>query len=352
MATIEERANDDGSKTYRVKIRLNGHKPVSESFTRKTDAKDWAKRTEAAMKEGRHFPEAASKKKTVADLVDRYVSDVCPEKKDGAKTARQLEWWKAEHGFRVLAEMTPEMLVEARDSLARAKGPTGKKRSGATVNRYCAALSVALTMATREWGWLRENPMRRVTKRKEARGRVRFLSDEEHERLLPACKESSFSYLYPIVVLALSTGMRRGEILALRWKDVDLKRGRVTLEDTKNGDRRGVPLKGEALSLLVEISKVRLLGDDRVFLEASNVGERFSRAVRTAGVHDFRFHDLRHSCASYLAMNGCTPSEIAGVLGHRTLAMVKRYAHLSDAHLDQKVGEMNERFLGAGKAKE
>lgn len=329
---------------------MKGFPLQTATFERKTDARDWAKRTEAAMKEGRHFPEAASKKKTVADLVDRYVANVCPEKKDGAKTARQLEWWKSEHGFRVLAELTPEMLLEARDALQREKGPTGKARSGATVNRYCAALSVALTMASKEWGWMRENPMRRVTKRKESRGRVRFLSEEERVRLLAACRASSFSYLYPIVVLALSTGMRRGEILGLRWKDMDLKRGRMTLEDTKNGDRRGVPLKGEALALLSELARVRVLGNDRVFLEASNVGERFARAVREAKIQDFRFHDLRHTAASYLAMIGASTLEIAEILGHRSLSMSKRYVHLSNPHVDALVGRMNEQILPVGKS--
>ncbi len=333
---------------WQVQIRLKGFPAVIETFERKTDAKEWAQRTEAAMKEGRYFPDAASKKKTLADLVDRYVADVCPEKKSGDKQARQLEWWKAEHGFRVLAELTPEVLVEARDKLLRAKGPTGKKLSGATVNRYLAALSHALTMASKEWGWIRDNPMRRVTRRKEPRGRVRFLSDAERGTLLAACRAYPIPYLYPMVVLALSTGMRQGEIIGLRWKDVDLKRKHVVLGETKNGERRGLPLVGESFALVSELSKVRVLGDDRVFLEGSKVGRHFKRVVEGAGIPDFHFHDLRHTAASYMAMNGATTSEIAAVLGHKTLMMVKRYSHLHDEHLADVVGRMNARFLGPG----
>src|SRR5262249_44540519 len=123
----------------------------------------------------------------------------------------------------------------------------------ATVVRYMASLSSVFTLCYREWEWIDENPILKVAKPREPRGRVRFLDDEERQRFLTACKTSSNPLLYPFVILALSTGMRTGEILSLTWKDIDLEKGRITLHQTKNGERRFVPLKGLALNLLTDL---------------------------------------------------------------------------------------------------
>jgi len=345
MGTIRKRQKDDGSPSYQVQVRVKGCKPVSETFDRLTDAKVWAKKTEAALREGRHFPERVAQSRTLAELIDRYVADVCPDKKGGAKTAMQLRQWKDELGFRVLSDLNPEAIAEARDKMAARVMASGKRIAGATINRYMAALSTALTTASREWGWIRDNPMRRVSKKKEARGRVRMLSDAEREKLLAACRDSGAAYLEPVVILALATGMRQGEILGLRWPDVDLARARLVLEETKNGERRGVALKGPALEVMRRQSKVRALDDDRVFPGTSSFRWAWNRAIKRSKILDFKFHDLRHTAASYLAMNGCTPSEIAAVLGHKTLQMVKRYAHLHDEHVAGVLERMADKFL-------
>ena len=187
--------------------------------------------------------------------------------------------------------------------------------------------------------------MRKVKKPAMPRGRVRFLDDDERRRLLDACLVSESPHLYPTVVLALSTGMRRGEILGLRWRDVDLKAGFAILHDTKNGERRRVPITGHALIVFRNHSKVRSLDSDHVFVD---VRRAWLTAVKRAGIEDFRFHDLRHSAASYLAMNGASPGEIAEVLGHKTLQMVKRYAHLSESHTRSVVESMNREVFGEG----
>ena len=121
------------------------------------------------------------------------------------------------------------------------------------------------------------------------------------------------------------------------------------LEDTKNGERRGIPLVGPALEVMRNLSKVRRIDDDRVLPETGSFRWAWLRAVRKAKVLDFRFHDLRHTAASYLAMNGASPSEIAAVLGHKTLSMVKRYAHLHDEHVAGVVSRMSEKFLAGVK---
>ena len=353
MASIRKRTNSDGSASYRVDVRLKGFPTQRATFSRLTDAKRWGQNTESAIREGRYFKTAEARKHSLAELIDRYIKDVLPTKpKLERNQKQQLEWFKDEIGEHTLADVMPAMVTECRDKLLTEPTKTGKPRTRATVNRYLAALSHAFTVAVNEWGWLDDSPMRKVSRLKEPRGRVRFLSDDEREALLSACWDSDNDLLYTVVVLALSTGMRRGEIMGLMWDDVDLHRGRITLHDTKNNERRVVPLVGKALELLTTRSKVRRIDTPLLFPgkvksnESIDLRTPWETAVKNAGIEDFRFHDLRHSAASYLAMNGASLAEIAEVLGHKTLQMVKRYSHLSEAHTAGVVTRMNERIFG------
>jgi integrase len=232
-------------------------------------------------------------------------------------------------------------------------GPT-RYRSPSTVNRYLAVLSHAFTVALKEWQWVESNPVLKVSKPAEPRGRIRFLSDDERTRFLTACKASQSPDLYPAIILALSTGARAQEVMGLRWSQVDLTRKVATLHETKNGERRVLPLAGPALDLLHVRSKVRRLDTDLVFpghnrpAKPIDLRSAFEGALKVAGITDFHWHDLRHTAASYLAMNGASLAEIAEVLGHKTLNMVKRYAHLSEAHTAAVVERMNERYFGEG----
>lgn len=308
------------------------------------------------MREGRYFKSPESKRKTLADLVNRYIAEVLPRKRKSQKQqARQLRWWSKELGHLVLADLTPAAISAARDKLSTTVSPHGGLRSPSTVVRYLAAISHALSVAYKEWCWIEASPMARVSKPKEPRGRTRFLSKEEMANLLRECQAAGNSALYPIVVIAISTGMRRGEILNLRWDDVDFVRGRLVLRETKNGELRVVPLTGHALECMKSWSKVPRIDTNLVF-PGSGRGEKarplefrkhWLAALRRAGVKDFCFHDLRHTAASYLAMGGATLSEIAEVLGHKTLQMVRRYAHLSEAHTTGVVRALNDRLFGA-----
>ena len=272
MASIRKRTHKDGTTTYRVDVRLKGFPPQRATFKRLTDARKWGEGTEAAIRENRYFKTAEARKHTFAELVDRYLRDVLPRKPKLEKDQkRQLNWWRGKLGHFTLADLTPARITEARDKLAREPIPSTNKqpksdsptryRSPATINRYLAALSHMFNVAVEEWGWLEDSPMRKVSGLTEPRGRVRFLGEDttdpdgeaidgERTRLLKACQASSNTYLYPVVILALSTGMRQGEIMGLKWEDVDLHQGRITLHETKNGERRVVPLVGKALELL------------------------------------------------------------------------------------------------------
>ena len=352
MASIEKRITSENKVSYRVKVRLKGFPAQSATFARLTDAKKWVQHTEAAIREGRYFKTTEAKKHTLAESIDRYIKNVLPNKPRSFRDQYiQFAWWKSVMGQHVLADVTPALIAEHRDKLAKGSTVRGAQRSAATVNRYLAALSHLFTIAVREWGWVEDNPLRKVSKMKEPRGRVRFLSEVERERLLVVCKESDSHYLYLSVVLSLSTGARKMEILGLHWQNVDLSRRVITLHDTKNGERRVLPLTGHAMDLMVAHSKVRQLHSELVFPGKNpnspiDLRSPWETALQRAEISDFRWHDLRHSAASYLAMNGASLAEIAEVLGHKTLQMVKRYAHLSEAHTAGIVARMNEKIFG------
>jgi integrase len=263
---------------------------------RYTEAKKWAQMTESAVLEGRHFTATEAKRHTLADLIDRYICEVLPHKRASTvpDQARQLNWWKTQLGHSLLAEVTPTIIVRYRNTLTHG-------RANGTVNRYLAVLSHAFTVVVKEWQWCADNPVRKVSKPKEPRGRVRFLADDERERLLAACQTSRNKQLYAITVLALATGARRGELLNLRWADVDVKRGMLTFHQTKNGERRAVPLTGYALDVLTQHAKVRRLDTPLVFPDSTGtrpvgIREAFEWAVKRADIANFKFHDLaKHS---------------------------------------------------------
>ena len=154
------------------------------------------------------------------------------------------------------------------------------------------------------------------------------------------------------VVLAMSTGIRKTNLMELKWQDVNLKDKYLILHHTKNGERKRIPLSGVALSLLIEHAKIKRIDTPLLFPSELNpqqpidLRKAFTNAKKRATVVDFKWHDLRHCTASYLAMNGATLAEIAEILGQKTLSMVKRYAHLSDGHVSNVVASMNEKIFG------
>ncbi len=355
MATIQKRRGKNGSVTFRAQVRLRGSPPESATFENKTAAKHWVTSTEAAIREKRHFRSTASKKHTLGELIEQYMEQWLPQKKiDSAATQKpQLIWWREELGHMLLCDLTSGTFVEARGRLSRRlvrkttpEGEVVRTRiSSGTINRYFAAISHVLSVAVHELGWLHENPVRSVKKLKEPRGRVRFLSPEELKRLVDACRAERNRFLFPFVLIALSTGMRKNEVLGLKWADFDAKARHIVLHDSKNGERRSVPVPPNVCVTLgilrkeaeLHLAKTTLMDVQYIFPGRKaggrlDIRQPWERAVKAASIEDFRIHDLRHTAASYLAMSGSGLLEIAHVLGHKSLDMVKRYAHLSPQH--------------------
>lgn len=350
---IYERIGKDGKKSYQVIVRISPHPAESESFDRLTDARKWQEKTKAEIREGKYFKKTEEDKHTLGQLIDRYVAEILPKRKPKSlkKQSAQLLWWKKQIGNYRLSDVTGPLIVEQRDKLGLGITRTGNHRSPATVVRYCAALGHAFSVATREWGWLNDSPMRKISKPSEPRGRVRFLSEEERLRLLSVCKASPHPHLYSAVVLSLSTGMRKSELINLRWSDCDMQRKKILLDQTKNGDRRTVHVAGLAWELLQDLEKKRRIDSFLLFpgkdpKKPACLRAAWEKCLEIAGIENFRWHDLRHSCASYLAMNGATLTEIAEILGHRCIAVSRKYSHLCETHTAGVVAQMNEKIFG------
>jgi len=354
MAQITERIRKNGEKSYLVRIRLKGKPQVIATFNRLTDARIWVSTTETEIRDGRYSSVIEARKHTIGDLVERYIKDVCPRKrKNGHDYSMQLNWWKKQIGNELLSDLTPAMISEQRDLLSKTVSFRRKtEMSNATVNRYMAALSTAISTAIREWGWMEDNLMRKVSKLKEPRGRIRYLSDDEREQLLTVCRESHNKDLYTAVILALSTGGRRIEVWNLSWKNVDFQNGFITFLETKNDEPRSVPLAGHAFELMMERSKVPRIDTDLVFPSPKNPQNHFDFrrpfliALKAAKIEDFRWHDLRHCAASYLVMAGVDMRTVGEILGHKTMQMTQRYSHLSPEHLKDAVTKMNLKIFG------
>jgi integrase len=363
MATIRERTAKDGSKHFHVQVRRAGYPAITASFPTRRLAERWATTKEASMIEGRHFRDVEARNRTVAEAIDRYLEEELPKKKDAKTRKPRLLWWRERIGSLKLAEVSAAKIVEQRNKLLRepyVKAKPGSKgsllkegeapreytRGPKTANRFLAYLSHVFTIARKEWHWTATNPFDGVSKYKEGAGRVRCLSDEERVALLRATANDP--QLHVVVMLALSTAARAGELVGLAWSDVDLKAGRLLLRKTKNSQPRVVWVHGEALRLLKEHAKVRRLGDERVFVSAKgkryDYRDSFEAACAAAKVQDFHFHDLRHSAATYLAREGATEQQLKAIGGWKS-GVVSRYVHLAAQDAKDVLAKMNEKVL-------
>jgi integrase len=340
MATIRKR---EGKKrtTYTVTIRKTGFPTENKSFPTLSKAKQWATSVEAKMDNGEwDAGTSEARKHTLKELIDYYLEV------EGVVTARVscLNWWKDEIGHLKLSAVTPAVLNKCKIKLGQSSAVSRTKTRGpATINRHLAYLSVVFTKAVKEYQWCPENPVLKISKLKEPKGRVRFLDDDERTALLNECKKNP--QLYELVVLALTTGARASEMLNLQWSDVDFQRGTATLHNTKNGETRLIAVSGHAMDLLKPRRGIGPVFPSYTGKATYEYGKPFREAVKTAGIEDFRFHDLRHTAASYLAQAGKSLLEIMETLGHKSVAMASRYAHLTTKTVEDSSTYLNNRMF-------
>lgn len=284
---------------------------------------------------------------TLAEAFERYF-DAKARKRSLDEERRIAKHLKAEFGEQTpLVEITAGRINTYKSSLlAVEKSRRGRALSAASINPL-ALIRYLRRLAHEDWELLAAVP--KVRLEKEAQGRLRWLTPEEATKLLEACRAQKAPALVDLVELALYTGMRQGELLGLSWSSVDRSRGVVLLEITKSGRRREVPLNGPADAVL---ARRQGAGTPDWLVFGTRSWDAFRKgweaALEAAQLEDFHFHDLRHTFASWAIQRGATLPEVKDLLGHSTLAMVMRYAHLAPEHLRSAVSRLDNVMVPAG----
>ena len=327
MASFSYRGN-----RWQVRVRRKGHPTETRSFATRQDAEKWARALEADMGRGVYAPVGEAQRITLGDLIERYLIEVTPTLK-GAKedTIRLRAMMRHPVCKLVLTAVTPTKVAKFRDERLQ-------QVSSSTVIRDLACLSAIISHARREWSINIENPVSRVRKPSAPAGRDRVLTSAEETRLLDALRPTGrrSPWLYPLVVLALETAMRRGELLGLNWQDVNLVNRTATLHDTKNGEGRVVPLSTRAVEVLQALP--RSIYGCVIPMTPFAACAAFDRATDRAKIDGLRFHDLRHTAITRMAEKLPNVIELASVSGHKSLRMLQRYYHPRAEDLAHKLG--------------
>lgn len=350
---IDLRISSSNVVTFRVRFRKRGYPEDSKTFSELKLAKKWLIEQQRNADMGIYLPHLKASKRTLAEAVDRYLEVVLPRKLgNAANTIRHLNWWKKQLGEFALSAIRPQMIAEKRDELSKGVVRGNQLRNPATVVRYLSHLSHLFTIASREWEWVSENPVRKVSKPTVSPGRVRYLEKDEIKRLLDCTKQSKSKDLHAVVVMALGTGMRLSEIMNLRWDQVDVANEVIKLPTSKNGDPRFIPLKGfvlETVKLRIDPKGAKAHGllfpSPYDVKRPTDIRSAWETAIKKSGIQNFRFHDLRHTTASYLAMSGKGLHDIATLLGHKDLQVTRRYSHLSNDYKANMVSELNTKLF-------
>jgi len=337
MASIQKIKSKKRGIRYRVRIARQGQKVISATFDKRTKADAFIREYDTSQRATKYLDKQESKKHTLSDAIERYIQEgQADDLKSKSDKLRQLNTFNELFGYLRLSELFKPAIVSEIESKLRNR-TKGKKLTNATVNRYFSALSSLCQIAYENWYWLESNPIRNYRKKKEDKNYGRCLTENEFEKLKKACKLKPKDQISIVVTIALCTGMRKGEIRYLKWENINLKQGVISLKNTKNGSPRTVPIVEPALSMLKAHSKIRRIKTDWVFngRDSEKTGMPFNINKPWVNLRDsleitnFRFHDLRHTCASFLAKNKVNTRLIAEILGHKTLAMAMRYSHLN-----------------------
>jgi len=327
MASIRFRNNK-----WQARVTRKGFAPETLTFNTKQEAERWARGIEAEMDRGCYASVTEAQHTTLGELIQRYMREVTPTMRGAKDDLIRLNAISRRPISKLsLTALTPSKIASYRDErLTQIKANT--------LIRELAYLSSIINHARREWGINIANPVALVKKPSSPCGRSRLLTSEERIRLIDATEPIGRRsiWLKPLVLLALETAMRRGELLSLRWKDIDLNKQLAFLPLTKNGDSRYIPLSLFAVEILQGMPRSI---DGRVFpLNGFCISQLFKRAIARANLIDFHFHDLRHMAITQMADKLPNVIELSAVTGHRSLKMLQRYYHPDPASLAKKLG--------------
>lgn len=339
MATLRKR----GPYQWAVEIRRKGYPRQHATFETKAEAMAWAADIESSMNKGTWRNLGDADKTTLAECIDRYRTEVTPNKKGALQEQSRLNVLAAGH----LADcyMTN---IRSKD-VADYRNHRLSNVANNTVRNELNLLSAIFETCRKEWGMeALQNPVKDVARPSPGKPRDRRLLLGEEERLLQAAKANRSPYIHPIIVLAIETAMRAGELASMQWENVDLAKRIVHLPDTKNGTARTVPLSTRAIDILKSMPR-RM--DGKVFVYSTKPGVKSVTHAFTslckhckdsqgknAPIKNLTFHDLRHEATSRLFEKGLNPMQVASITGHKTLQMLKRYTHLKAEDLAKMLG--------------
>ena len=361
MSTIRKLQNG----RYRAEIRKNYKFIKNKTFSTEKEAKSWAQQFERNINEilsikpkkyNKLKPEKIQAlgglelfEKLGIRITIRTFPQVAGEYmlqwkgKDPNQSVRVAFWCDI---FRqeALTNIKKEQVKEAINDYAKGKcrigsgqgqsRVTNKTRSGATVKRMAAVLSAIFKYALQQ-DYIKKNPVISIYIEAEDNKIERFLSDDERNRLIVACQASNWDKMYLLFLLAITTGARRSELLGLQWSDINYNHSTALLNDTKNGSKRTLTFPTVAMAELRKHNKEEkglIFPSHRRADQPMDFRSPWATALKQANIQNFRWHDLRHSAASYLAMGGASLHEIGQVLGHKSVQTTQRYAHLSTQH--------------------
>ena len=306
---------------WQARVRRAGYPDEVKTFPTRVEAERWARSVEGEMDRGEFTDQREVTRTTLGDLVRRYMAEVTPSKRGAREEVIRLNAMLRNRLCELsLAHLAPQEVARYRDERLQVCG-------AATVIRDLAVLSAIVNHARREWGIRLQNPVALVRKPPAPPGRDRVLTEAEELLLLgelePRGRRNPF--MQSLVIVAIETAMRRGELLCLQWEHVDVARRVAYLPMTKNGRSRYVPLSSRAVRVIESTTSPQ---PGRVFpVSIAAMEAAFSRATHRAGLHGLHFHDLRHTATSRIARRLPNVIELASVTGHESLQMLKRYFH-------------------------
>lgn len=329
MASIRNR-----NGKWQARVVRKGIPTVAKTFLIKSDAEKWARQVERDIDRGSYINTSLAEKTTFKEIIQRYIKEVTPSMKGCSEDTIRLNAICRRPIANIhMTSLTPSKIADYRDDRL-------KSVSAGTVIRELCYFSSIINHARREWNINIDNPVSLVRKPPAPTGRSRTLSNDEKELLLEALTATSKNrrniWMNPLVEFALETAMRRGEMLSLRWSNIDYVKQIAFISDSKNGDSRYIPLSKYAIEILKDLPKSI---DGCVFpINDFCVAAYFMRATKRAGIQDFHFHDLRHTAITNMMSKVSNLIELSAISGHKTLSMLKRYTHINAEEIAKKLG--------------
>ena len=323
MSNVRKRGN-----SWTAQVRIAGWRSFTKTFKKKTDAIAWSVHLEDKLRNASVPTIVADSKVTLSELVIRYAEEIAPSHKSSVPETYRLRAiarsWIGELDIRYLNKQ--QFSQYQKDRL--------EKVSVASVHAELSLIKRVLDTAIKQWGYdIVENVIKTMKYSKGNVSRTRRLDADEKDRIIAAAKLQRNEYICSIIEFAIETGMRRSEILKLKWCDINFHTGFASLFDTKNGEDRKVPLTLKCIQLLNQLSR----SHEHVFpISATCLNQAWRRAVRKAEIKDLRFHDLRHEAVSRFFEMGMNIVEVALISGHKDVTQLFRYTHLNPENVFKK----------------